>query len=195
MPYPMGRLRTLKGSGGIFIEGFLQPPYTKRFLCKNCYNSRLSSSGAANAFKIPTKERSVIMCDFRGYEEPEMVKKRPVVVIARNRHNGKLVTVVPLSSTNLSFGGLPPQNGENPYRTSRTSMSGKCDMTATVGLARLDRYKPKGRDRCIPIISEEDFQAVKQPLPRHSNCTRIKPFLKGACKTVRNMGSRAGDRR
>ncbi|EPF9647153.1 hypothetical protein F1M26_000884, partial [Neisseria gonorrhoeae] len=25
------------------------------FLCKNCYNSRLSSSGAANAFKIPTK--------------------------------------------------------------------------------------------------------------------------------------------
>ncbi|MDO6046271.1 hypothetical protein Q4P96_07385, partial [Neisseria gonorrhoeae] len=25
------------------------------FLCKNCHNSRLSSSGAANAFKIPTK--------------------------------------------------------------------------------------------------------------------------------------------
>lgn len=49
--------------------------------------------------KFQPRERSVIMCDFRGYEEPEMVKKRPVVVIARNRHNGKLVTVVPLSST------------------------------------------------------------------------------------------------
>ncbi|MFN2551428.1 hypothetical protein AB9R04_07525, partial [Neisseria gonorrhoeae] len=57
MPYPMGRLRTLKGSGGIFIGRlfFCNRLTQSGFLCKNCHNSRLSSSGAANAFKIPTK--------------------------------------------------------------------------------------------------------------------------------------------
>jgi uncharacterized protein YifN (PemK superfamily) len=39
------------------------------------------------------------MCDFKGYVVPEMVKIRPVVVVARNRKNRKLVTVVPLSTT------------------------------------------------------------------------------------------------
>ena len=41
----------------------------------------------------------VVMCDFRGYELPEMVKIRLVVVLARNRKARQLVTVVPLSTT------------------------------------------------------------------------------------------------
>jgi uncharacterized protein YifN (PemK superfamily) len=41
----------------------------------------------------------VVMCDFHGYVVPEMVKRRPVVVLARNRQNRQLVTVVPLSTT------------------------------------------------------------------------------------------------
>jgi uncharacterized protein YifN (PemK superfamily) len=36
----------------------------------------------------------VVMCDFKGYVVPEMVKVRPVVVVARNRKNRWLVTVV-----------------------------------------------------------------------------------------------------
>lgn len=45
------------------------------------------------------KEGSVLICDFRGYEVPEMIKVRPVVVIRKHRTNSLLVTVVPLSTT------------------------------------------------------------------------------------------------
>ncbi|WP_414861947.1 hypothetical protein [Pseudomonas sp. IT-P176] len=31
------------------------------------------------------KEGSVLICDFRGYEVPEMIKVRPVVVIRKHR--------------------------------------------------------------------------------------------------------------
>ncbi|MBG8807920.1 hypothetical protein FKR42_12695 [Neisseria meningitidis] len=38
------------------LKGFSSTALHKGgFLCKNCYNSSPSSSGAANAFKIPTK--------------------------------------------------------------------------------------------------------------------------------------------
>ena len=36
------------------------------------------------------KEGSVLICDFRGYEVPEMVKIRPVVVIRKHRANSLL---------------------------------------------------------------------------------------------------------
>ncbi|MCV2223524.1 type II toxin-antitoxin system PemK/MazF family toxin [Pseudomonas sp. C98] len=37
------------------------------------------------------KEGSVLICDFRGYEVPEMVKVRPVVVLRKHRSNSLLV--------------------------------------------------------------------------------------------------------
>jgi uncharacterized protein YifN (PemK superfamily) len=45
------------------------------------------------------QEGSVLICDFRGYEVPEMIEVRPVVVIRKHRTNSLLVTVVPLSTT------------------------------------------------------------------------------------------------
>ena len=45
------------------------------------------------------KEGSVLICDFRGYEVPEIIKIRPFIVIRRHRTNKLLVTVVPLSTT------------------------------------------------------------------------------------------------
>jgi len=45
------------------------------------------------------KEGSVLICDFRGYEVPEIIKIRPVIVIRKHRTNKLLVTVVPLSTT------------------------------------------------------------------------------------------------
>ena len=50
------------------------------------------------------KEGSVLICDFRGYEVPEMIKIRPVVVIRKHRTNSLLVTVVP----NLTAAGKLP---------------------------------------------------------------------------------------
>ncbi len=165
MPHPAGRLRTLKGSGGICIGRlFFATALHKAVFCvRTAIIAACHRQERLMPLKFQPRERSVIMCDFRGYEEPEMVKKRPVVVIARNRHNGKLVTVVPLSSTEpVPLADCHHKMSENPLPDKpHIQCRAKCDMTATVGLARLDRYKPKGRDRCIPIISEEDFQAVK----------------------------------
>lgn len=45
------------------------------------------------------KEGSVLMCDFRGYEVPEIIKVRAGIVIRKHRTNKLLVTVVPLSTT------------------------------------------------------------------------------------------------
>lgn len=41
----------------------------------------------------------VLICDFTtGFQAPEMVKKRPVVVVSPRRRIGQVCTVVPLSS-------------------------------------------------------------------------------------------------
>lgn len=112
------------------------------------------------------KEGSVLMCDFGGSVDPEMVKVRPVIVLARNRSNKKLVTIVPLSTTKpfvmeshhheLSINPLPDNHN--------TPCWAKCDMVATVSLTRLDRLKVrtgKGREYMVPVVSTKDFDAVK----------------------------------
>lgn len=102
--------------------------------------------------KFQPRERSVIMCDFRGYEEPEMVKKRPVVVIARNRHNGKLVTVVPLKQhRTCPFGGLPPQNEWKPLTGQAAHpMLGKMRHD---GNSRIGTIRPIQTQRARPLHS------------------------------------------
>jgi uncharacterized protein YifN (PemK superfamily) len=106
------------------------------------------------------------MCDFRGYVVPEMVKVRPVVVVARNRKNRQLVTVVPLSTTapatledchhELSANPLPGKE--------HVTCWAKCDMIATVSLARLDRYKVAQRKYVAPELLEADFGAIKKAI-------------------------------
>ncbi len=107
--------------------------------------------------------RSVVICDFAGFVLPEMIKIRPVVVIAKHKHNEHLVTIVPLSTT-------APRRLEayhhafmvNPLPDKvKLSCWAKCDMVATVSLSRLDRYKqPRGKF-IVPQISEADFEALK----------------------------------
>ncbi len=36
------------------------------------------------------KPGSVVYCDYEGFIEPEMVKKRPVIVISKHRHNKRI---------------------------------------------------------------------------------------------------------
>lgn len=43
---------------------------------------------------------TILVCDFEGFKEPEMVKRRPVVVLSpRFRNRDQLCTIVPLSTT------------------------------------------------------------------------------------------------
>jgi uncharacterized protein YifN (PemK superfamily) len=86
------------------------------------------------------KARQIVFCDFRGYEVPEMVKRRPVVVLAPSPTNRQLVAVVPLSTTQahrdtqhhvrLGEDILPMAGGKAVWA--------KCDMIAVVSIARLD---------------------------------------------------------
>lgn len=94
----------------------------------------------------------IVVCHYDDQViEPEMRKTRPVVVVGpRLRGRGRLVTVVPFSTTEpTSFydyhcrieltHSLPP-----PFDSA--IMWAKCDMLAVVSLDRLDRFKePKGR--------------------------------------------------
>jgi mRNA interferase MazF len=93
----------------------------------------------------------IVICDFsQGFRPPEMVKIRPVVVISPRRRTAQLVTVVPLSSVApqpiepwhylLPPGAYPPARGD---------IWAKCDMVATVGLARLDRVKARIEGRRV----------------------------------------------
>lgn len=114
------------------------------------------------ALSFQPKVGSVLMCNFDGFVEPEMVKKRPVVVVARNRGNSQLVTVVPLSTTApdvlgshhhpLPFNPVPVYKG--------TQCWAKCDMIATVSIARMDRLKDK-QVRVTPQIPQADLAAIQ----------------------------------
>ena len=87
----------------------------------------------------------VLVCDFSGFQPPEMVKKRPVVVISpRLPNRSQIATVVPISTT-------PPLRPV-PYavRLSRNyrpdadpdlACWAKCDMVMNIGLHRLDGFK------------------------------------------------------
>ncbi|EPI2684581.1 type II toxin-antitoxin system PemK/MazF family toxin [Vibrio cholerae] len=51
------------------------------------------------AIKYSPKVGQILMCDFSGFREPEMVKTRPVLVIGTRPNGHNLVTIVALSST------------------------------------------------------------------------------------------------
>lgn len=100
------------------------------------------------ALRFHPKPGVVLRCDFStGFQPPEMVKARPVVVISPSlKGRDGLVTVVPLSSTprtqvqNYHF-QLPrnclPQLGAFQQKDSWV----KGDMVYTVAMGRLDLYR------------------------------------------------------
>ena len=111
------------------------------------------------------KEGSVLICNFRGYEVPEMIKVRPVVVIRKHKTNSLLVTVVPLSTT-------APDRILDHHLELQSHLQGaspvcwaKCDMVATVSLSRLDRIKSRDRHgKRVYVISHletDEFYAIK----------------------------------
>lgn len=103
------------------------------------------------------------MCDFQGYIAPEMIKRRPVVVLARNRRNRQLVTVVPLSTT--APDPMEPWHHrlvESPLPNAPGVLCwAKCDMVATVALARLDRCKVGRGAYVVPKLPEADVAAIR----------------------------------
>jgi uncharacterized protein YifN (PemK superfamily) len=111
------------------------------------------------------KPGTVLICDFQGYIVPEIIKRRPVVVISPTHlKRPKLFTVVPLSTTapdpvlkyHYKLIGNPVPGGEP------VEVWAKCDLVATVSVERLDRVK-LGRGRYeVGHISMEQVRAIRR---------------------------------
>ena len=96
---------------------------------------------------------TLLLCDYAlgGFVPPEMVKRRPAIVVSpRLPHRDGLCAVVPLSTT-------PPLRPVNyvvelvletalPAPFDSSTMWAKCDMIATVSFDRLDLFRT-GRDQ------------------------------------------------
>ncbi|MES1947443.1 hypothetical protein C84B14_08842 [Salinisphaera sp. C84B14] len=116
---------------------------------------------------------TVLICDFStGFKAPEMVKKRPVVIVSPRRRQGSpLYTVVPLSTT-------PPTPVEPyhhqidpkslPGQLGRKQTWAKCDMLNTVSLDRLDRVlirQANGKRLYTSgMLTRDDWQSIRQCL-------------------------------
>jgi mRNA interferase MazF len=127
---------------------------------------------------FPPDRRSIILCNFDlgGFRPPEMVKRRPVVVIVgRLPHRSGLATVVPLSTT-------PPHPGVDyqcplwldqplPHPFDSTSMWVKADMLASVSYERLDLFRGARlasgkRQYTVPKITESQFDEIRSSILR-----------------------------
>lgn len=114
----------------------------------------------------------VLICDFNtGFKAPEMIKRRPVVVISpRPRRSNQLCTIVPLSTTAPNpvepfHHRMDPKS--LPGKLARKETWAKCDMLATVSLTRLDRVmvgkEPSGKRIFVadPVTSD-DLKAIRR---------------------------------
>lgn len=118
------------------------------------------------ALKYQPKEATVLMCDFSGFQVPEVIKVRPVVVLHKHSQNRQLVTIVPLSTT-------APDHMAGHHVVLPSYLPGsaltcwaKCDMIYTVATSRLDRCRVKsrqgsGREYMTFTMRPEHFAAVR----------------------------------
>lgn len=125
------------------------------------------------AIRYSPSPRTLLLCDYSlgGFRSPEMVKRRPAIVISpRLPHRDNLCSVVPLSTTPPSHSvpyvveiklDVPlPAPFDSPIAWV------KCDLIATVAFERLDLFRTnrdnEGKRKYLtPKLSEEDFERVK----------------------------------
>jgi mRNA interferase MazF len=124
--------------------------------------------------KFPVGVGTVLLCDYSrgGFQPPEMVKKRPAVVISpRLPYRDGLCTVIPLSQdepdreldyvARIEF--REPLPDPFPYSV----FWAKCDMVATVSFERLDLFHTSrdqgGKRKYLhPKMAPEDVSRVRK---------------------------------
>jgi len=126
------------------------------------------------ALQLHLKTGEIVICDFTGLHEPEMVKRRPVVVISKtSTHWRGLCTIVPLSSTEPSrVQAWHVALSRNPLRGHLPSghpfevedrVWAKCDMLYTLAFDRISRpyVRSNGRRVYPPVrLPSNDLAAV-----------------------------------
>lgn len=118
---------------------------------------------------------TILLCDYdTGFRAPEMVKRRPVVVVSpRLPHREQLCTVVPLSTTapgrEVLYVCRIDLVAPLPDPFSATTVWAKADMLATVGFARLDMFRTaRGatgkREYLRPMLPAGALQRVRNSI-------------------------------
>jgi mRNA interferase MazF len=109
---------------------------------------------------------TLLMCDFRGSVDPEINKRRPVVVVTpRLAHRDRLCMIVPTSTTAPKY----PQpfqvqltRNYHPNEPASTPVWAKCDLVMSVSMDRLDRFHTGKRQFVAPEISADDLKAIRK---------------------------------
>lgn len=119
--------------------------------------------------KFQPRVGDVLRCHFDGMIEPEMVKDRDVVVIASHKTNRKLVTVVPLSTTQPHKPQAyhhPLQKDLRPDGTGMKQVWAKCDMVYTLTIERLSEYytrSRRGSRQSVQVrLSSDEIRSIKK---------------------------------
>jgi uncharacterized protein YifN (PemK superfamily) len=130
---------------------------------------------------------TVVICDFSGFIAPEMVKRRPAIVISpRFRGRGDLCSVVPLSTTSpnpiMPYHCQINFNPPLPHPYTAPTMWAKCDMYCAVSFKRL--FLPiSGRDAQnkriydIRILNVPDLKMVRECVLHSMGLSGLTPHL------------------
>jgi mRNA interferase MazF len=110
----------------------------------------------------------ILMCDFKGFVEPEMVKTRPVVVVSpRLPYRSEIVAIVPISTTapkhDLPFCYRLSKN-YHPEEADDLPCWAKADMLLNKGAYRLSGFKVGRRKWEFPALSSNDLAAVRHAI-------------------------------
>ena len=117
------------------------------------------------ALKFYPRAGQVIMGDFSDLKDPEITKKRPVIVISpRLPDLSQLVAIVPISLTpprrELPFVYEMSKN-YNPTEDDGLKCWAKCDLVMNVAISRLSAFKVDRRKYVYPTLSPEDLKGVR----------------------------------
>lgn len=137
--------------------------------------------------QIHPEPGTIVVCDFKGFIKPEMVKRRPAVVVSpRLRTRGGLCTVVPLSTTppnpvcpyHFELHVTPPL----PHPYNAPSHWVKADMIYTVAFSRL--YLPfDGKDASgkrnydVRVIDAADLLKIQECVLHALGLPRLTSYL------------------
>jgi uncharacterized protein YifN (PemK superfamily) len=110
----------------------------------------------------------VLVCDFSGFKEPEMVKPRPVVVVSpRLPHRSEIVAIVPISLTppkhRLPFCYRLSKN-YHPAEPDDLPCWAKADMLLNIGAYRLTAFKIGRRKYAYPNLTPQDLAGVRHAI-------------------------------
>jgi mRNA interferase MazF len=120
------------------------------------------------AIQFHPRAGQVLMCDFTGFQIPEMVKTRPVVVVSpRLPYRSYIVAIVPLSTTepkhNLPYCYRLSKN-YNPLDDEDLPVWAKADLLLNIGTYRLNGFKIAPRKYATPAVSGEDLQGIRKAI-------------------------------